>query len=97
MSIFADLTSYGASKWELEATRAISKAEKAEVSSAEVVESQYGLSMCFTMKSGGKKFIPVSRDSQLAEGDEVDINSVQFIELSREGENNIFRADGEAK
>ena len=96
MSIFKDLTNYGGTKWELEATKGITKADKAEVESAEVVASTYGLSMCFAMKAGGMKFVPLSRDSQLAEGDEVDINSVQFLELSREGDNNILRADGEA-
>lgn len=96
MGFLEKLTSYGASKWKLESTKAITKADKVEVESAEVVASTYGLSMCFAMKSGSRKFVPLSRDSQLAEGDVVDINSVQFLELSREGENNILRADGEA-
>lgn len=97
MSIFSGLTNYGGAKWGVESTRSISAAEKKEIDGAEVVSSEYGLSMCFTMKSGGKKYLPVSRDSQLAEGDVVAINSIQFIELGREGDNNIFRADGESK
>lgn len=97
MSIFSNLQTYAA-KWSAKSSRAISKEEKAEIQSAEVVSSEYGLSMVFTLKGGkGKKFIPVSRDSQLAEGDDVNIASVTFIELEREGDNNIFRADGDAK
>lgn len=97
MSIFSNLQTYAA-KWTAKGSRAISKEERAEVQSAEVVSSDYGLSMVFTLKGGkGKKYIPVSRDSQLAEGDEVSIPSITLIELEREGDNNIFRVDGEAK
>ena len=97
MSIFSSLQTY-AGQWSAKSSRAISKEERAEVQSAEVVSSDYGLSMVFTLKGGkGKKYIPVSRDSQLAEGDEVSIASITLIELEREGDNNIFRADGDAK
>lgn len=97
MSIFSGLQTYAA-KWSAKGSRAISKEEKAEIQSADVVSSEYGLSMVFTLKGGkGKKYMPVSRDSQLAEGDAVNIASISFIELEREGDNNIFRADGDAK
>lgn len=97
MSIFSNLQTYAA-KWSAKGSRAISREEKAEIQSAEVVSSEYGLSMVFTFKGGkGKKFMPVSRDSQLAEGDEVSIASITFVELEREGDNNIFRADGDAE
>lgn len=97
MSIFSNLQTYAA-QWTAKGSRAFSKEERAEVQSAEVVSSDYGLSMVFTLKGGkGKKYIPVSRDSQLAEGDEVNIASITLIELEREGDNNIFRVDGEAK
>lgn len=97
MSIFSGLQTYAA-QWTAKSSRAFSKEERAEVQSAEVVASDYGLSMVFTLKGGkGKKYIPVSRDSQLAEGDEVSIPSITLIELEREGDNNIFRVDVEAK
>lgn len=94
MSIFSSLQTYAA-KWSAKGSRAISAEEISEVEKAEVVSSEFGLSMVFTLVGGkGKKFIPVSRDSSLAEGDVVNISSVQLIELERDGDNNIFRADG---
>ena len=55
------------------------------------------VSMCFFMKSGGKKFVPLSRDCDLEAGDGVNPKSVEIITLERDGDDPIYRAVGEAK
>ena len=93
---FLDKLRTYAGSWSEAGREKLSKAEVAQVESAEVVKGQYGLSMCFLMKAGGKKFMPLSRDSQLEEGDSVDIKSVDIITLERDGDDDIYRADGTA-
>ena len=94
---FLDKLRTYAGSWSEAGREHLSKAEVAQVESATVVEGQYGLSMCFVMKTGGKKFMPLSRDSQLEEGDSVDIKSVEIITLERDGDDDIYRADGTAE
>ena len=94
---FLDKLRTYAGSWNEARREKLSKAEVAQVESATVVEGQYGLSMCFVMKAGGKKFMPLSRDSQLEEGDSVDIKSVEIITLERDGDEDIYRADGTAE
>ena len=94
---FLDKLRTYAGSWSEAGREKLSKAEVAQVASATVVEGQYGLSMCFVMKAGGKKFMPLSRDSQLEEGDSVDIKSVEIITLERDGDEDIYRADGTAE
>lgn len=94
---FLDKLRTYAGSWSETGREKLSKAEQASVESAEVVEGQYGLSMCFVMKAGGKKFMPLSRDSQLEEGDSVNVKSVEIITLERDGESPIYRADGIAE
>lgn len=96
MGFLEKLRTYAGS-WSEAGREHLSKAEAAQVASATVVEGQYGLSMCFVMKAGGKKFMPLSRDSQLEEGDSVDIKSVEIITLERDGDEDIYRADGTAE
>lgn len=93
---FLDKLRTYAGSWSEAGREKLSKAEVAQVESAEVVEGQYGLSMCFLMKAGGKKFMPLSRDSQLEEGDSVDIKSIDIITLEKDGDDDIYRADGTA-
>lgn len=94
---FLDKLRTYAGSWSEAGRERLSKAEVSQVASATVVEGQYGLSMCFVMKAGGKKFMPLSRDSQLEEGDSVDIKSVEIITLERDGDEDIYRADGTAE
>lgn len=93
---FLDKLRTYAGSWSEAGREKLSKAEVAQVESAKVVEGQYGLSMCFLMKAGGKKFMPLSRDSQLEEGDSVDIKSIDIITLEKDGDDDIYRADGTA-
>ena len=92
---FLDKLRTYAGSWSEASRDKLSKTEQASIESIEVVEGQYGLSMCFLMKAGGKKFMPLSRDSQLEEGDSVDLKSVEISTLERDGEE-IYRADGTA-
>lgn len=94
---FLDKLRTYAGSWSETSREPLSKTEQALVESVEVVEGNYGLSMCFIMKAGGKKFMPLSRDSQLEEGDSVDIKSVEIITLERDGDEEIYRIDGKAK
>lgn len=94
---FLDKLRTYAGSWSEASRDKLSKAEVAQVESAEVVEGQYGLSMCFIMKSGGRKFMPLSRDSQLEGGDKVNVQSIEIVTLERDGDDDIYRADGVAK
>ena len=91
-NIFSSLRVY-ASKWNLKSARAFSPEEVAAVSSAVVVASQYGNSVCFTMVSGGQTFIPLSNDSVKAVGDSIDLTAAKLLTLEKSGESDIFRIE----
>lgn len=84
-NIFSSKRVYGES-WEVTDEREFEKEEIALVKKAEVVPSQYGLSVCFFMKSGGRTYIPLSRDSELEEGDAFDLRGAKILTLERDGE-----------
>ena len=90
MNIFDSLRNY-AGNWNVVNSRSFNEEEINAVSSAEVVASQYGNSVCFFMKSGGQTYIPVSRDSSLSVGDSVDLSKAQLITLHRDGKEDITR------
>lgn len=90
MNIFSKLQVY-AGKWNLKASRSFEAEEIAAVSKAEVVDSQYGNSVCFFMKAGGKTYIPLSNDSTLTVGDSVDLSKILLLTLEKEGEADIIR------
>ena len=89
-NVFQTLTKY-AGNWAVINRRDFNDEEKAAVKSATVVSSQYGSSVCFMMASGGQTYIPVSRDSNLAVGDTVDLNKVELLTLHRDGDEDIVR------
>jgi len=43
------------------------------------------------MRSGGQTYIPVSRDSNFAVGDNIDLDKVQLLTLHRDGDEDIVR------
>ena len=92
MNIFSSLRVY-AGKWVQTAARSFTADEIGAVASAHVVDSQYGTSVCFHMKSGGQTFIPLSTNSSLAVGDDVDLSSAKLLTLSREGDADIYRVE----
>lgn len=91
-NIFSSLRVY-AGKWQLKASRGFSAEEVAAVSSAVVVASQYGNSVCFTMVSGGQTFIPLSQNSAKAVGDSIDLTSARLLTLEKSGEADIYRVE----
>ena len=90
MNIFSALRLY-AGKWEVKSERNFSQDEINAVSHAVVVDSTYGSSVQFTMKNGGLTFIPLSQDSSLGIGEEVDLTKAKILTLSKSGEPDIFR------
>ena len=90
MALFNDIKVY-AGKWSVVKETPISAEEVAEVEKGVVVDSKFGLSVCFTMKAGGKTFFPVTSDSEVGAGSIVDINNISIVELAKSGENNIIR------
>ena len=91
-NIFSSLRVY-AGKWNLKSSRAFSPEEVAAVSSAVVVASQYGNSVCFTMVGGGQTFIPLSQNSAKDVGDSIDLTSAKLLTLGKTGESDIFRIE----
>lgn len=92
MNIFNSLRVY-AGKWAIKNSRAFSQEEMDAIDSASVVDSQYGMSVCFMMKAGGQTFIPLSTNSTLGLGDSVDISKAKLLTLGREGEADIYRVE----
>lgn len=92
MSIFSNLREY-ASKWSEKARRNFSDEEKAEVASATVVPSQFGSSVCFFMKAGGQKYIPLSNTSKAEIGQSINLDNAQLITLGKAGEQDIVRVE----
>ena len=90
MNIFSNLQVY-AGKWAEKSRRNFSAEEINAVDSNVVVSSNYGLSVCFFMKSGGKTFIPLSTDATVGLGESVDLQKASLITLSKQGESDIIR------
>jgi len=90
MNIFSALRIY-AGKWSEKNVRAFAPEEVAAVEKAEVVESQYGLSVCFLMAGGGQTYIPLDQNSSLGVGSLVDLTEAQLVTLQRPGEQDIYR------
>ena len=90
MNIFSALRVY-AGKWSEKKVESFKAEEIALVDKAEIVESQYGLSVCFFMKAGGQSYIPLDQNSSAAIGDTIDLTKAQVITLCKQGENDIFR------
>ena len=92
MNIFSALRVY-AGKWAVKASRSFSQDEIAAVDHATVVDSQYGNSVCFFMKAGGQTFIPLSTNSSLGLGDDVDLATAKLLTLERPGDSDIYRVE----
>lgn len=92
MNIFNAIKVY-AGKWQVKDSRAFSQEEIDAVDKASVVDSQYGLSVCFFLKSGGQSFIPLSSTSSLNVGDAVNLSAAKLLTLSREGDSDILRVE----
>lgn len=92
MNVFATLPIYGGS-WNVVNSRAFEQEEINAVKSAQVVASEYGLSVCFSMVTGGKTYIPLSNTSSLGVGDEVNLSTAKLLTLHRDGNEDINRIE----
>lgn len=92
-AIFNNLRVYRG-KWEVSETTALDEQDQALFTNAKVVNSEYGKSVCFFMKQGGTTYIPISRDTEVNPelGDSVDLKKVEIQTLSRQGDEDIYRA-----
>ena len=90
MNIFSALRIY-AGKWSEKLSRVFTPEEIAAVEQAKVVESNYGLSVCFFMKSGGQTYIPLDQNSSLGIDDVVDLSKAEIVTLQKQGEEDIYR------
>ena len=90
MNIFSSLRVY-AGKWQGKETKQFSQEEIDLVDRAEVVDSQYGQSVCFFMKAGGQTYIPLDQNSSKATGDTVDLSKAAVVTLYKQGEPDIYR------
>lgn len=91
-NIFEGLTTYNA-KWEKVGERDFNAAEIAAITSAKVTRSDYGKSVQFTMVRGGVTYIPLSNQSNLEIGADVDITKAKLITLHQPGKGNIVRVE----
>lgn len=91
-NVFAGLVTYGS--WNVKSSRNFNEDEINSIQSAVVKASQFGKSVCFTMRNGGTKFIPLGRDSEhLSEGTQVNMKSAKLLILTKPGEKDILRVE----
>lgn len=99
MGLLSQFRTYNKSKYEVTAEESLSNAEVKTIESAEVVASQEfedSLSILLHLKSGEVQYLPLSKKSELAEGDQVDPKSIKILTLSANGREDCHKADGEA-
>ena len=77
--------------WRVKETRHFNSEEISMVSRAKVVPSDGGKSVCFFMNTGGKTYIPLSKQSKLTVGDSVDMKTAKLITLCQKGKADIKR------
>lgn len=85
MMFFENLKKY-ANGYEVVNSRNFTAEEIAAIQSAQVVNSEFGQSVCFCLISGGKVYIPVSRDSVVETGSPVDMNTAVLLTLEKDGD-----------
>ena len=78
-------------KWRVKEERPLTEDEINAVQQAVVVATPYGKSVCLHIKSGGQSYIPLTPDSEIGVGENVNLIHLQLLILAREGDNEIFR------
>jgi len=90
LNFFSDKKKYGG-KWQVKNVRSFTPEEIDLVAKAVVVSSEFGNSCCFFMKNSDIHFTPMSNDSTLSVGEDVDLSKAQIVTLKKEGEHDIER------
>lgn len=93
MNFFSNKKVYGG-KWSVKSIFQLSNDEKALVSKAQVVDSEYGNSCCFFMKDGTTIYTPMSNDAKSDVGDILDLDTLEIVVLEKIGEKDIERIRG---
>ena len=91
-NLFETLTKYG-EKWQVRESRQFTAEEINAISRNTIVSSEFGLSVCFYLKSGGCSFIPLSNTSKKGIGESIDMTTAKVLTLGREGEKDIHRVE----
>jgi len=89
-NFFSGKKVYGG-KWNVKDVRKFTQEEIDSVSKAVVVSSEYGNSCCFFMKNSDIIFTPMSNDSTLTVGQDVDLTKAEIVTLQKEGNHDIER------
>lgn len=79
------------SKWKVKEERSFTNEEIGAVLNAVIVANQYGRSVCFYMKAGGQSHIPLTHDSEIGVGENIDIADLKLLTLCKEGTDDIMR------
>ena len=81
-------------KWQVKSVDQFNADDAANVKSATVVPSEFGQSVCMTLKSGGAKYMPLSNTSRaVANGEQIDVAKTNVVTLGREGDDDIYRIE----
>jgi len=91
MQILSSLKTYGHGKWQVTDSKSFDSQDLEAISSAHVVDSQYGMSVCLMLKSGLMSYIPVSRDCHCEVGQSVNLSKAKVLTLSCEGEKDVYK------
>ena len=97
-NIFANLRVYGAGQWKQKSSRKLNDTEKSQIVSAEVTQSDFengpALSVCFTMVSGGKVYMPTHKDyMKHPVGTKLNVDDLSIVTLGKQGEADITRVN----
>lgn len=93
-SIFAKLGKTYGGNWEVVDSERFSEEDAKQFKSATVVDSDYGLSMCFVMTNGTQHFVPLSSNSSMTLGQQAKVSDLQILTLRRADEpTTIYRVE----
>ena len=82
MNIFNNLKLYD-NRWRVKSVRKFTVEEIAMVEKAQVIESQYGGSVCFFLKNGMATSVPLDNDAKSRIGDFIDMNTAEIVTLAK--------------
>lgn len=85
-SIFDSIKKYSSNRWTVVEERDFNSTEKKQVAECSIVDSDYGMSVCFLFVDSNKGYIPLSNNSSLNVGDDVGIEDLKLLTLERDGE-----------
>lgn len=92
MNIFEQLPSY-AGKYTVKLERPFTTEELVGIERATTVASEFGISVCFFMKNGAQKYIPLSTESTAGVGETLDMGRASLMVLTKNGNNDILRVN----